>query len=689
MPWRCNIAILAHIDAGKTTVTEHLLHLGGQIRRPGSVDAGTTVTDWMVEEQERGITISSAATTLRWHDAEITLVDTPGHVDFTIEVERMMRVIDGVVLVISGPDGVQAQTEAVWAQRAKAQVPAMAFINKLDLEGVDLDAVLSQITTRLDVLPVPLQTARLVDGAWRLWEVVPGETEPLVQVWRSGTKGPHTILEVTEEPPDELDEVARLEARERLVDAIASHDDSFAEMILTDRALTPDDYVRALSKAVRSCRVLPVLFGSARQGLGVERLADALVMLLPGSTEKAKETFAFLGRDAERTSDGHNSEDESCVYVFKTEPRRLGTRLAYVRVFSGAISEGATLVRTPDGTSFTPSAIGRVMGRDVDPLGRLEAGQIGVLSFAPDVSPPHTGDTLGTRLLSFTLERLQAPEPVLEVPVEASDPESHQRVLHALQVLCEDDPSLRLGVERDTGRLLLAGMGELHLEVALERVEREQALLVKHGRAQVRRRFALAGPGEGHASVQHPAGRARVAISVRVRPHSTLELIAPDGERPDWRSAIVSGLEAAAGLDGMGSYPLLQGFIEVIAIETGGSDIVPVMLRDAAEWAALRAIEVAGRHAMEPWARLVVLAPDSSVGRVVGDMARRRARLKGSESKGTIQILTAEAPLGDLIGFATDLRSLTAGRGQFTLTHLGYRADDATVGCNATVQDYD
>lgn len=670
---RCNIGIFAHIDAGKTTVTENLLYLGGLVRRPGSVDAGTTVTDWMVEEQERGITIASAASTFPWRDAEITVVDTPGHVDFTVEVERALRVIDGVVLVLSAPDGVQAQTETVWAQRARAQIPAVGLINKLDAEGASIEAVLEQVQTRLEVTPVPLQVARKVDGAWRIIEVL-GQSDR-AEVWRFEAEGVRDI-EVSEDDLDELDQVVRLEALERLIDAVASHDDAYAEAVLMGQVPTDADHLRALRHAVRSRRVLPIVFGAARFGLGIARLADTIVDLLPSSTKKTLELFPVASPQTHGVVTMGGQLDGSCVYVFKTEPRQNGLRLAFIRVFAGRIERGDSLVRTPDGVEFGQIRPGRVMGRDVEPVETFEEGQIGVLLFDTDELMPRTGDTLALSLLDHTLERVSTPTPVLEVSIEAADVDAHQRVVQALQRICTDDPSLRLGTERETGRLLLAGMGELHLEVTLDRVRREVGSGVRAGRPQIRRRYVIRSSGSGEASVQHPAGRARVVLSVEVTPHANLELLAPDLERTDWRGAIMSGLESAAGLDGTGQRPLLGGLIRVVGIDTSGSDIVPVMLRDAAEWAALRALEDAGLVAAEPWARLVVVAPDAAIGRLVGELARRRARLKGSESRGSIQMVTAEAPLADLIGFATDLRSMTAGRGQFSMTPLGYRPDE-------------
>jgi elongation factor G len=675
---RRNIGILAHIDAGKTTVTEHLLHLGGLIRRPGSVDSGTTVTDWMVEEQQRGITITSAASTFRWRDCDVTLVDTPGHVDFTIEVERTLRVLDGVVLVISGPDGVQAQTETVWMQKVGAGLPAICFVNKLDGADFDIDTLLAQIADRLHVIPVPLQIASRNDDGWSVIDVFEGvdATNPR---WEWGPDGPYHGISISEESRDELGEVARLEALDRLIDAIASSDDSYAELVLAEREPTRDQHHSALRKAVANRTVLPVLFGAARHGLGLAALANAIIDLLPAAADRQIDAFPVPATgigDVHLASHSITLDGPSCVYVFKTEPRRGGLRLAFVRVFGGAVRTGDVLIRTPDQTVFSPRQLVRVIGRDFDEVARFEQGEIGALLFGPEDLFPRTGDTLGLQTLPFTIERLHPPEPVLEIAVEAPDSDAHTQMLKAFADMCEDDPSLRLGTDRDSGRALLAGMGELHLEIAIERAQRDLGFKLLTGQPQVRRRFILSTAAIGEAIVNHPAGRARARITVAVTPHPTLEIAPIVLERPDWGGAVVSGLEAAVGIDGTGPHPLLNGHVSVSEIDLHGTDIVPIMLRDAAEWAALRALALGELIPAEPWVRLEVIAPDAAIGRLVGDLARRRARVKGSESRGAAQILTAEVPLSELIGFASDLRSMTGGRGQFSLVPLGHRAVD-------------
>jgi len=667
-----SIGILAHIDAGKTTVSEQLLFVSGAVRRPGSVDAGTTVSDWMLEEQERGITIASAASSFIWREEPVTLVDTPGHVDFTVEVERSLRVLDGLVLVISGPDRVQAQTETVWHQAARYELPAIGFVNKLDREGFELEPLIASLKERLGVLPVMLQVPIVTDDRVVIIDVISG----LRRVY-DRDDGELTFDEDAQDDVlDETETLLRSDALDALVNAIASHDDAYAETVLEGREPTAEAHMRALARAVAARSIMPLVFGAARFGVGIDDLADAIVDLIPAANTHSMPAF---------TPDGAALTELPAVltsaYVFKTEPRRRGMRLAFVKVATGHIAEGDLLVRTPSGAVLGSARPVLVRGEEYEPIAMLEQGAIGALLFHPGDVMPTTGETIGPTLLPFTFERMRPPEPVLEVPIEAPDPGAHERMIAELARLCADDPSLRLGTDRETGGAVLAGMGELHLEIARQRAGRALGLDLKAGRMQVRERRFLRDTARGEATVSHPTGRARVQIEVEASPRpnptsaASLALVTsvPSLDRSEWRDAIISGLEGAAGLDGRGALQIMGARLAIVAVDHHGSDVVPVMFRDAAEWAALRAIEAAHPMVAEPWCALVVIAPDAAIGRVVGDLARRGARVRKTESRGTIQELTCIAPLSQLIGYASDLRSMTAGRGQLSLEPIGYR----------------
>jgi len=673
-----NIGILAHIDAGKTTLTENLLHATGAIRYPGAVEHGSTATDWLLQEQERGITIASAAISCRWRDVEITIVDTPGHVDFTMEVERSLRVLDGVILVISGPDGVQAQTETVWHQALRRRIPAIATINKIDRPGFEDEQVLADIRERLGIEPVPLYVPCGGEGEIALIDVVEGG----VLVWSLDglvrrQRAAHSRRAMTL-----AESQLRDDALERLADAVASFDDDFAEEVLSGAPPRPEAIRRALRSAMTAQACLPVLYGAVRFGIGVEQVADAIVELLPAPDEvPPPATYDVVTGQALGQGEGLDPSVPA-AFVFKTEMRPRGERLVFVRVFSGHLELGQQLERFPDGGSCRVAEIDRIMGGDTDPVDRLEAGMIGGLAWPRESPAPLTGETLAGAGLAVTFERIDPPQPVISVTVEATDPEAHERVHAYLRELAADDPSLVLSVAARTGQTMLSGMGELHLALAVERAARETGLAIRTGHPVARHRQMIITEGDGRAERSDTfGGRGRVAVEVTVRPihHGLGDVIRYEAARPrraDWREALEAGLENGIGADGMSDFDVVGIELIVTAIEVSGSDIAPVVFRDAARDAVREALEAAGIEAAEPWVTIGAVVPETVVGRLVGDLARRGARIKGSESRGNSQIVSAEAPLARMIGFATDLRSMSGGRGLFTMEPVGYEPLD-------------
>lgn len=668
-----NIGILAHIDAGKTTLTENLLHLTGAIRYPGAVEHGSTATDWLLQEQERGITIASAAITCRWRDVDITIVDTPGHVDFTMEVERSLRVLDGVVLVVSGPDGVQAQTETVWHQAYRRKIPAIALINKLDRPGFDDAAVLGELRERLGVEPVPIFVPIVDEEQVVLIDVLGGDAI----VWpvaglvrRQRARGERRALS---------DDWARRReaALERIVDAVASHDDAFAERVLAGQVLAREDYHRALRRAIGAQACLPVLYGVARFGVGVAEVADAIVDLLPTPSEVAP-PMVYSVATGEQVAGAHAlGEAAAAAFVFKTEQRARGERLVFVRIFAGRIAPGQALWRWPGGSPTRAGALVRVMGGDSEPVELLEAGMIGGLLWPVGSDSPLTGETLGGEALGVAFERIHAPQPVITISLEAPDLAGHERMQGWLRDACADDPSLVFGTDRASGQTTLAGMGELHLALAIERLTRETGLVFRTGQPTAAARRVVIGEGRGRADAgEEPGGRGRVSVEVVARPLAggLGERLVIDGrrlKRADWRDALEAGLRGAVAGDGAAE-AVVGVEIEVVALAITGPDPTPIAFHDAGLGAARGALEAAGLAPAEPWASLSVVVPDVAVGRLVGDLARRGARIEGSESRGSHQIVNARAPLSRLIGFATDLRSMTGGRGVFTLEPVGY-----------------
>ncbi len=675
------IGIVAHIDAGKTTVTEHLLHLGGVVRRPGSVEHGTTVTDWMQEEQERGITIASAAIDFSWRDVRVTVVDTPGHIDFTIEVERALRVLDGVVLVVSGPDAVQAQTETVWQMVSRRKIPTIVLVNKIDRPGFDRDHVLAMLAERLGVTAVPFtwpieaheSAIEVLDFLHdRVTRWTPGDDG----TWDSETR---TIGAIEDPLHADL-----MRGRERVTDAIANHDDAFLAEAIAGVPASPETAWRAARKATLAPAIVPVIWGAARHGVELETLADLIVALLPTYAET--DPPIVFDRDPETAprslpadSDREGGPD-TVAFVFKTERRRRH-RLVFVRVLRGRLESRRALIRASDRKTWPGVDLARVMGQDYETIATLEAGDVGAIVFPLDVEVPLTGDTLGHVPLAFTCEPIVPPDAVIETTIEASDPAAHEHLTRAIQALVGDDPSLCLRTDPETGAHVIGGLGELHLEVAVDQLARTLGHRPAVGRPRVRRARLTAREGRAEATRVSTDGRGDVTIEVVV---AALERAPSDREaliqisaslaRADWRAAIISGVQAAAGVDGQSIAPLLGATIDVRRIASrGGDGVPPALFRDAALHATLQALADAGTGDAEPWGRLTTLCPEVAVGRVVGDLARRHAKIRRTEVLGKTHEIQAEAPLAELIGFASDLRTMTAGRGRFSLEPLGFR----------------
>ena len=670
-----NIGIVAHIDAGKTTLTEQLLALTGVVRRPGAVEDGSTVADWMAQEQERGITIASAAVTCRWRDVPITLVDTPGHVDFTVEVERSLTVLDGAVVVLSGPEGVQAQTQTVWHQAARRGLPVLGFINKLDRPGFEDGALQDEIRERLGIEPLPLQVPRPTEaGALVLLDVLARERLVWDTAGRRGRPRPPRRAPIVDE--EELLEVDV--AMERIVDVASHHDDRFAELALSGEALSPDACLAAVAAATAARACIPLLYGCARAGAGVALLLDAVVSILP-EPAAARPPLVYDLEAGQLLADWRAREGGPlAAFVFKTEARGRRQRLAYLRVFQGHLETGATVMRLPRSETWVVGQLVTLVGGEQDPIARLGPGEIGGVLVAEDAPLPHTGETLASpdaALQEVTFESVRVPTPVIAVAVEAPDLDQDARMRRALRRLAHDDPSLAILSDAETGRTLLAGMGELHLELAVERIRRDDGIDLRAGAFAPRRRRVLQQEAVGAASFRAetvPHGAVHVTVRLcgadtpgEARTAYTCE--APD--RPEWREALEAGIARALYQDG----DVVDARAVVEDLRSHGGGLTPVGFWEAGRLATAEALSRGGSRDAEPWMALSIVVADEHVGRVSSDLARRRAHILGSHSRGVLQVLSAEAPLAELIRYATDLRSLTGGRATFTMEPLGYR----------------
>ncbi|MGB0590957.1 MAG: GTP-binding protein [Myxococcota bacterium] len=667
---RRNIGIVAHIDAGKTTLTEQILHATGVLRRPGAVEDGSTVSDWQRQEQERGITIGSAAVVCRWNDVELTLIDTPGHVDFSIEVSRALTVLDGTVVIFSGPDGVQAQTQTVWHQVAQHDLPAIGLVNKLDRPGYDDDALLEEIRERLGIEPLRLQVpVRFGGSELSLIDLLSGQLLTWNLVQKKAGVRPPDVSQLT----DEHDQLVRQLGLEQIADAVASSHDDFAERYLAGDDLSRQDWLTAIARATAARAVLPLIYGVARSGAGPAQVLDAVVDLLPGPEAVQSPRVFKVGTAIEV---GRHDSLAPAAFVFKTERRPRGRRAAYLRVFSGTLRAEEHLRVVGEDGSFQASQLVRLMGSDELEVTALEAGTVGALILHDGAPRLRTGQTLTTgHELNVTFESLLVPTPVISASLEAEDEAEDQRMRQLLDEFVHDDPSLEVLHDRDTGQTLLAGMGELHLELALERLQQDEGLRCRVGspRPRMRRMIAKATTASS-TCVQDGPQRGVTTVGVCLRPSDTTEIetvswgVPMSLEIPSKRAVEAGVLHAL-----IHTHDLVGVSVEITALAMSGGAVNPRMLWDAGHGAVLEALAQVEVSPAEPWMSVTVATPESSVGRVSGDLARRRAKILGSESRGTIQVLHVEAPLGEMIHYATALRSLTAGRGTFSMRPSRFR----------------
>lgn len=672
---RQNIAVIAHIDAGKTTVTEQLLYLSGAVRYAGAVEDGTTVTDWQEAEQRRGITIGSAAVSFRWSDREVTVVDTPGHVDFTVEVERTLRVIEGGVVVFTATDGIQAQTETVWHQAAKHKLPVIGFVNKLDRPGWDLEALQADIRDRFAIEPLPLQFPidDLPEGYFGLIDVLSGER----RVWDDvDRRQPARRPQLTTLSDDE--ELERQVALERIVDHVALVDDDFASAVLGGAKLLRSDYEGAIRRAAANRLCLPLLLGVARGGAGLIGLADAVVGLLPTSEETRTQTTYDV--DTGRRSDPLIPAlgRPLTAFVFKTERRPDGLRVAYTRVFSGTLKLAASALRLPGRQHFTALRLVRLFGGTEETCAELAAGSIGGIVCAGEMAGPTTGETIVVPGTDAALEPIGAPTPVISMTLSPETTEAEAELQRLLQEYVTDDPSLSLGVDPATGLTVVSGMGELHLEITMERLVGVLGDQVSAGKLRPDLRHLISQPvrSVGRAGTPPEVAPAQwVEVEVEVAPADGPVGTVVRYDNEGTRGPIEAGIGQALSVGPLGRPETGFAPVRVVVKHVSASAVVPlpVYFVDAARQAVSAALRQGHPTLAEPWMNLKIMVPDAHVGSVVSDLARRRGRVNASETRGDVQVLSAEAPLGLLIGYATGLRSLTGGRGIFTMSPSGYR----------------
>lgn len=666
-----NIGIIAHIDAGKTTVTERMLYVSGAKHRAGEVDRGTTTTDDDAEEAERGITIYSACVAFPWNDVQINLIDTPGHVDFTAEVERSLRVLDGAVIVFSAREGVEAQSETVWRQADKYGVPRLAFINKLDREGADFEAVFAEIKDRLNANPVALQIpAGLgpshVDDPFR--GVIDLIDEKLL-TFPAGKEGREVVVN---EIPEELEPVAAL-WREQLVETLCDYSNELMELALAEEPVPAKLFHKVLRDATVHRQIQPVLCGSALHGMGVQPLLDAVAAYLPNPLEMPPVEGVDPTPKKKKGDDQPvcvirkpDPKEPFCGLVFKILPYKTGD-LYWVRIYSGTLKGNSRVLNPGKETKENVAQLWQIhASKKEEQLDQAGAGDIvGVIGLRESV----TGDTLCDTRAPVLLESIEFPETVISMAIEPESTGDKKKLADALEMLRKQDPTFTASENEDTGQTLISGMGELHLEVIQHRLERDFKIGVKvhNPRVSYRETIAKSAIVEGECNrlingVQHTA---RVKLSLEPAENVagvTVTNSLDHGLPNEMLSIVLEELENAGQGGGVLGFPLMRIKAKLLSGEMHETDSTEIAFRTAAAHAFDQALRAGGIVLLEPIMRLEISTPDEHVGDLVGDLQQRRAIIHQTQQRGNLTVLHADAPLAELFGYSSAMRSLSQGR---------------------------
>ncbi len=665
-----NIGIAAHIDAGKTTTTERILFYSGKVHKIGEVHDGTAVTDWMEQERERGITITSAAITTTWKDFQINIIDTPGHVDFTIEVERSLRVLDGVVAVFCSVGGVQSQTETVWRQADRYSVPRMAFVNKMDRTGANFERVVHQMKVRLGANAVPIQLP--IGSEENFKGVIDLVANKAIVYYDDLGKD----IRVEDVPADMADEVAI--ARETLIEGIVETDDALMDRYLGGETISEAELKEALRKAVCAVKIVPVLCGTAFKNKGVQTLLDAVVDYLPAPVDVA--AIKGISMDGETEIQRSASDDEPfAALAFKIMTDPFVGRLTFCRCYSGKLESGSYVSNATKGKKERVSRIVQMHADSRVEIDEVRAGDIfAVVGFKNTT----TGDTLTMEGQEVILESIYIPEPVIEVAVEPKSKADQEKLSTALQKLAEEDPTFRVRVDKESAQTVIAGMGELHLEIIVDRLLREFKVDASVGKPQVAYRETITKAVEAEGKfVRQSGGRGQYGhVWIRLEP---LER----GEGFKFVNKIVGGVvprefinPVEKGIAEALTGGIIAGFemIDVQATIFDGSyhdvDSSEMAFKIAGSMALKAGVPKAGPQLLEPVMKVEVEVPEDFMGDVIGDLSSRRGRVEGMEPLGDlgIQKIRASVPLGEMFGYATDLRSKTQGRGTFSMEFANY-----------------
>jgi elongation factor G len=660
-----NIGIMAHIDAGKTTTTERILYYTGRTHKMGEVHEGAATMDWMAQEQERGITITSAATTAEWRDHKINIIDTPGHVDFTVEVERSLRVLDGAVAVFDAVAGVQPQSETVWRQADKYKVPRIAFINKMDRTGADFFASVKSMVDKLGANPVPIQ---IPIGQEEHHRGVVDLVEMNAITYEDDLGEKFTVGEI----PAELAEQAH-EYHHLLIDAVAEHDDELTETYLTDESLvTPEMIKRALRAGTLADALTPVLLGSAFKNKGVQPLLDGVIEYLPSPLDVPSiqgidpKTEAEVSRDADP-----NAPFSALAFKVMSDP--FVGKLTYFRVYSGTLKAGDRVLNTTNGKT---ERIGRILQMHANHREEREEIWAGEIAAGVGLKQTTTGDTLAIESAPIVLERMTFPEPVISVAIEPKTKGDQDKLGAGLARLSEEDPTFRVTSDEETGQTLIAGMGELHLEIIVDRLMREFKVDANVGRPQVAYRETIGKPAEKIQGrfVRQTGGSGQYGDAViNLLPQEPgkgyeFEDKIVGGKIPkEYIKPIDEGIQEAMNSGVLAGYPVVDVKVELIDGSYHDVDSSERAFKIAGSMAFKEAMKRAKPKLLEPMMSVEVVTPEEFLGDVMGNLNSRRGRIEEMNPMGNATTIKAMVPLSEMFGYATDVRSMTQGRATFSM----------------------
>ena len=663
-----NIGIMAHIDAGKTTATERILFYTGKIHKIGDTHDGNSQMDWMEQEQERGITITSAATTAQWKNHRINIIDTPGHVDFTVEVERSLRVLDGSVAVLDAQSGVEPQTETVWRQATTYGVPRIVFVNKMDKTGADFLYSVGTIHDRLQANAHPIQ---LPIGAEDLFEGVIDLVE-MKAIYNEGSVGENLVVK---EIPAEYQDQAE-EYREKLIEAVAEFDEDFMEKYLGGEEITIDELKAAIRKATLSVEFFPVVCGSAFKYKGVQPMLDAVVEYLPSPLDVP--AIKGVNPDTDEEVERHSSDEEPfSALAFKVMTDPFVGKLTFFRVYSGILSSGSYVKNSTKGKR---ERVGRILQMHANTRNEIAEVYAGDIAAAVGLKDTTTGDTFCDEKNEVILESMEFPEPVIQLSVEPKSKADQDKMSTALQKLQEEDPTFRAGTDEETGQVIIAGMGELHLDIIVDRMRREFKVECTVGAPMVsyRETFKQAAQVQGKFTRQS-GGRGQYGdVWIEFTPNEP-------GAGFEFENAIVGGVvpreyipAVEAGLKDSMANGVLAGYelIDVKAKLFDGSyhdvDSSEMAFKVAASLALKEAAKKCNPVILEPIMKVEVVMPEEYLGDIMGDITSRRGRVEGMEARGNAQVVSASVPLSEMFGYATSLRSSTQGRGTYSMVFDHY-----------------